>query len=117
VLQRTPACSWQRLACGTAFRCVLGLLVAHHSTAQHTENTNRQESPCPRLWSFMLLTCALLPLIVSCRPVPCCAVPCCAVQFALEKLRGEHDAVNVCIAGTVSAGFLGATCEWGRGLN
>jgi hypothetical protein len=37
-------------------------------------------------------------------------VPCC-VQFALRKLRGEHDAINVCLAGTVSAGFLGATCE------
>jgi hypothetical protein len=41
--------------------------------------------------------------------VLCCDL--CVMQFALRKLRGEHDAFNVCVAGTLSAGFLGATCE------
>lgn len=57
--------------------------------------------PCGALW------CADLRPAVPRRVVLTCAV----LQFALEKVRGEHDAVNVCIAGTVSAGFLGATCE------
>jgi len=52
----------------------------------------------------MMLSCMIQQL--------CCAVLCCVLlQYALRKLRGEHDAVNVCVAGTVSAGFLGATCE------
>lgn len=42
---------------------------------------------------------------------PAACIGCVLAQFALRKLRGEHDAFNVCVAGTVSAGFLGATCE------
>jgi hypothetical protein len=79
----------------------------------------------------LVLIIKLRPYTVQVLEMLCCAarssaVLCCAVlfchavnsmQFALRKLRGEHDAFNVCVAGTLSAGFLGATCESGLARN
>lgn len=38
------------------------------------------------------------------------------VQAGMKALRGTEDAVNVCVAGTISAALLGATCKQHGGL-
>jgi hypothetical protein len=34
-----------------------------------------------------------------------------ALQVGLKAVRGQEDAANVCVAGTLSAALLGAFCE------
>lgn len=34
------------------------------------------------------------------------------VQIGLKAVRGKEDAVNVSLAGAVSAAIMGATCEY-----
>lgn len=47
----------------------------------------------------------------ACSDVTMRLLACVLLQAGLRRLRGQDDALNVCVAGSVSAGFLGATCE------